>query len=213
MQKCPSSIFKIDWLARRTRGARTKNNMSREHYEAYKRMLLKLHELDAQGKDQSLEANKIRDEMELPEQHLTEQEQERLNGLSGDLYMLVGTEVKEPSDPNVTRKDFFNSWQAQDWDRVLKLLQIKDILHIHEHQLAALRATCWEALGDYDVALLFIEHAIKLDPKNPRYHFLKIHLLLKLGRVTDADAETNQFVNPNSSEMPAAWYESVLQPA
>lgn len=149
--------------------------MAREHYEAYKRMLLKLHELDTQGKDQSPEANEIRDEMELPERHLTPLEQERLDGLSGDLYMLVGQEVKERSKQPVTVQDFLACYRARNWDRVLQLLGISNF-HMEEHIVACTRAVCWGAFGDYDVALLFAEHAAKLKPDNPNYQtFVRLY--------------------------------------
>lgn len=53
--------------------------------EEYARLLGKLHELITQGEGDSAEADAIRDEMDGPWYALTEQERERLNGLSEDL--------------------------------------------------------------------------------------------------------------------------------
>src|SRR5579862_5197594 len=120
-RRCNWTNFKSVWPIHKASGARMNNNMAREHYEAYKRMLLKLHELDAQGKGQTAEANKIRAEMELPERHLSPLEQERLDGLSGDLYMLVGEEVKEPADDTATPFAFRDLLRSKQWDDLLSI--------------------------------------------------------------------------------------------
>ena len=52
----------------------------------YARLLAQLHALMAQGKDESAEADSIREQMERPWQQMTKQEQEWMRGLSADLY-------------------------------------------------------------------------------------------------------------------------------
>ncbi|HLX61762.1 MAG TPA: hypothetical protein VKX17_10815 [Planctomycetota bacterium] len=191
--------------------------MAREHYEAYKRMLLKLHELDAQGKGQTAEANKIRAEMELPERHLSPLEQERLDGLSGDLYMLVGEEVKEPADDTATPFAFRDLLRSKQWDDLLSILR-KSNVPVQEDILACLRAVCWEALGDCDVSLLFVQHALKLQPNNRNYRVLSVLNRLKLGVQVDATELADIFIQGEQSEIRQILNESVqeidfLQPA
>jgi hypothetical protein len=50
------------------------------------RLLRELHALFAQGKEESEEADAIREQMEEPWYAMTPQEQERMRGLSADLY-------------------------------------------------------------------------------------------------------------------------------
>jgi len=51
--------------------------MAREHFEESKRLLLKLHALNAQGMDQSDVADEIREAMDLPARGLTPIERAR----------------------------------------------------------------------------------------------------------------------------------------
>jgi len=60
--------------------------MSKEAYEQYEKLLRELHELIAQGKGETDEADEIRDRMDRPWHALTLEEQERLSQLSEELY-------------------------------------------------------------------------------------------------------------------------------
>jgi len=153
--------------------------MAREHYEEAKRLLLKLHELDAQGKDQSPEADEVRAQMEGQEQFLTESEQVRLNGLSGDLYMLTGTEVPESTTVPVSKEEFLKAIETKQWDLVLRAIRQRIAPHIAV-QSALIRSMCWSGLGDFDVALLFAKFAEAMAPNNPACHMLVLDSLLHL---------------------------------
>ena len=68
-------------------------------YVEYVRQLLKLQALMAQGLGESSEADALREEMLPTWRRLSSEELARVDGLSGDLYMLTGEEVFEPVDP------------------------------------------------------------------------------------------------------------------
>ncbi len=149
--------------------------MGREHYEQSKKLLLKLHELNVQGKDQTDEADEIREAMDAPARGLTSLERKRLKGLSADLYMLIGEEVKESAVLSDIDQEFLNSYRAKDWDRVLEILRKKNLC-LEEHLVASTRAICWLEFGDYDVSLLFAEYAVKLNPDEANYPtFVKLN--------------------------------------
>ena len=60
--------------------------MSKEAYEQCNKLLRELHELIAQGKGETDEADEIRDRMDRPERELTLEEEELLSQLSEELY-------------------------------------------------------------------------------------------------------------------------------
>src|ERR1019366_7741865 len=75
----------------------------------YARHLLALHALDLQGKHNSGEADAIRDEMDAPWYGMTEQERDRMGGLSEDLYALA-----DGGPPRVEMTDQeLNEWRKE----------------------------------------------------------------------------------------------------
>ena len=91
-----------------------------------------------------------------------------LKGLSADLYMLTGEEVKLTANQPVTEQEFFANYHAKNWDKALEILRMST-LPVEEHLVALGRMLCWDALGANDVALLFAEYALKLKPDNVGY--------------------------------------------
>src|SRR5450631_2468452 len=75
------------------------------------RLLRELHALFVQGKDESEEADAIREQMEEPWYAMTPQEQERMRGLSADLYT-----VAEGGPPRVA----MTAHQLQAWQMEAK---------------------------------------------------------------------------------------------
>lgn len=161
--------------------------MAREHYEKYKKLLLKLHELIRHGKDQTPEADEVRDQMDLPGQNLTELEHDRVSGLSGDLYMISDSEVKEQCTREYTTAEFLTEYNSRHWEQVLHILR-QSTVQMRIDQVAAVRSVCWEELGDYDVALLFAEYALKLKPDELFYRYSVLLNRIRLG--LDYDSNT-----------------------
>ena len=98
------------------------------YYVAYESRLKALHQLMAAGDGDTKEADAVRDEMDRPEQELSREELERLNGLSADLYMLQDEEIFEPpgevaKTPQQLAAELEVAWRREDWERVLELLR------------------------------------------------------------------------------------------
>ncbi|HLX63460.1 MAG TPA: hypothetical protein VKX17_19475 [Planctomycetota bacterium] len=186
--------------------------MASEQYQQYKKLLLKLHDLTVQERDQTDEADAVRDAMDAPGSKLTALEHQRVSGLSADLYMLLNDEVKEPTDPSSTPNAFAKFWDARNWDAVLSILRKQNVV-ISDDELAHVRALCWEELGDYDVALLFAEYAAKLKPDNMDYRFTLVRNQLNLGmHVNSKTLEDIVMHIARKHDLPVAE-SSFLQPA
>ncbi len=152
----------------------------------YAQALRQLHELTIQGKDESPEADAIRDAMDGPWYALTAAEQDRLRGLSADLYALAEQRVDRKEMTAGEKRRWGQTLRAVflrgDADQMLMLLRHPPM---DEPPLAAVRslqARAWERLGDLDTALLFMRVAERLDPGHA---VLVLTLLKSLGRATE----------------------------
>jgi tetratricopeptide (TPR) repeat protein len=156
-------------------------------FDKFVGLLRKLHELIAQGKGDSDEAEVVRDAMDGPWSDLTHVEKELSQGLSGDLYSLTGDEVYAPegrSNP-VQESELKAAWEAEDYDRVLTLLH-RPAPFLKADEIAFMRAHCWAQLGDLETALLFYRHASDILPHDEQYSVMLMLTCLGLGRLSDA---------------------------
>jgi hypothetical protein len=165
--------------------------MASESYLEYKKLTIELHNLFAQGKGQSAEANEIRNRMEPPEQNLSEMEQDRLFNLSGDLYMISDDEVKEKATVDFDKQKFLDDCHWGNWDDVLKTLR-RDNFPASKSVISILRCLCWAEIGDLDVALLFAEFSTKLKPEIKSYQCTVVSIKQEMGLPVDAN-EIRQF--------------------
>jgi len=134
-----------------------------------------LHQLLAAGKDDAPEADAIRDATDGPWRALSEAERNRVRNLSEDLYSLFETPPPaQPPNPQVLTKlnEAYEAKQRGEWDRALDLLR-RWRAHIVPPELVSyLRGSIWLDAGDPATAVLFFEHAVRLDPQNENYHCL-----------------------------------------
>ena len=134
---------------------------------AYARMLVRLHDLIAKGQGDGPEADAVRDRMDAPWYALTGAEQERVGGLSEDLYALA--EQIPRSVPMAAEErgrwgqEFKAALDAGDWDRALVLLR-RPPADVPAEHVAFFQADCWDHLGCPEVALRFMRAATRLDP-------------------------------------------------
>lgn len=129
------------------------------------RLLRDLHFLTIAGKDESPEADAIRDAMEMPWWRLSALEQERVSGLSGDLYTLGEVDRSTTPTSSGGHQLLDSAVQAGDWDRALAILRENED-QITSSQAAALRGIAWDRLGHPEVAVLFFEEATRLEPND-----------------------------------------------
>lgn len=132
----------------------------------YARLLLRLHDLIAKGKGDDPEADEVREQMDAPWHALTEAEQDRVGGLSEDLYALVEKDprsIKMPADARQRwGQQFKNAFEGGQWDQALALLRHPPD-DVPADEVAFVQAECWEHLACPEVALRFMRSATRLD--------------------------------------------------
>lgn len=145
------------------------------------RGLVALHRLMREGKDDSPEAESIRDGLDAPLRVLNPTEKNRSQWLSEDLYS-VGEPPAPPEqyvlNPQAQRqlKEAIEARDAGEWDRALALLRpLKD--SIAPALLSFLRGAIWLEAGYPEVAAVFYEHAAESDPTNAKYQVAYMHAL------------------------------------
>ena len=165
------------------------------------RGLHRLHALALEGRNDSPEADAIRDGLERPWYDLSAIEQERIEGLSEDLYS-ISDPPQEPltSNPQVQRKlaELDEARQSGKWDEALELLR-RWCRYIDPALLSSRRGSLWREAGDDETAALFFEHASRLQPTNGGHKSLYLSsikkfnpdLASKLAREIVENDETN----------------------
>lgn len=150
--------------------------------------LVALHRLIKEGKDDSPEAEAIRDALDAPLKVLSQGEKERAQWLSDDMYS-----VSEPSTATTQKamnpqaqqhlNEAFEERQSGEWDHALELLrQWKE--YISPPLLSYLRGSIWLEAGHPDVAAVFYGHASEGDSSNANFRAVYLHALAE----SDPDA-------------------------
>jgi predicted Zn-dependent protease len=151
---------------------------SNVNYVAMVRGVRELHRLSASGTDDdSPEASAVRDATDGPWQALSEPERERVRNLSEDLFSLI-----EPATAPRPMNSQTQSWLSDavdarnegDWDRALALLR-QCAAYLSPARLSFLRGSIWLDAGDPETAVIFFEHAVKLDPDSQHYRAMLLH--------------------------------------
>ncbi len=172
------------------------------NYVAYERLLIELHRLIAEGKGDDEEAEAVRDQMDTPWYRLSPEEDERMGGLSADLYMLQDDEIYEAYEgtQEQLRQSLSTAYHNQDYQGLLSLLR-KGPKYIPQQGLASLRAIAYQELGHLDAALVFLRYALshttELGLAFDREWFQTqiVDLLMRLNRYDDAIAEVEASIN------------------
>lgn len=130
-------------------------------YRDHERLFKELHDLIRQGKNESEEADAVREKMEEPWYELSEPEQERLSGLSADLYSLSGEE--KPTNISFAEECKLHiaintAFENKQWEEALSLLRKGPQMYA-PNTLATRRARCWYELGHFQAACWFYGHA------------------------------------------------------
>ncbi|KAA0141019.1 hypothetical protein FYZ48_07030 [Gimesia chilikensis] len=143
---------------------------SEKYYRDVVHGLLRLHELEVEGKSDSVEADEVRDQMEYPWHLLSDQEKERITGLSVDLYSITNPPKLKPPTSQSQNKLFeaFIAHQYGQWDKSLELLRMGGE-HVDAAICAYVRGSVWMEAGDDATASVFFKQAADLDSDNPNY--------------------------------------------
>jgi tetratricopeptide (TPR) repeat protein len=149
------------------------------NYLAVVRGVRELHQLSVAGKEDSSDADAIRDVTDHPWEALSEVERNRVRNLSEDLYALVEPPpAARPMNPQAQAKltEIVEARQRGEWDRALDLVR-RWRACIDPAFVSYLRGTIWLEAGDPGTAALFYEHAVKLQPDNDNYQAMLLDAL------------------------------------
>jgi tetratricopeptide (TPR) repeat protein len=134
---------------------------------AFSKLLLQLHALDLQGRDDDADADALREQMSALWPDLNEQERSRVKELSGDLQDIAEGGVKSvcitPAERKSWGSEFKHAYTTGDWDALLALLRHPPA-DVPASMVPFQQARCWEAMGDLEVALAFMREAERIDP-------------------------------------------------
>lgn len=163
--------------------------------------LIELHRLIQEGKDDSPEAESIRDALDVPLKALSRTENERAQWLSEDLYSIseppsVTTQKEMNTQAQQQLCEAFEARQSREWDRALALLR-RCGEFISPALLSYQRGSIWLDAGNFNVAAVFYGHASESDSLNANYRAIYMHALAesapnaagKLAREVLADDE------------------------
>jgi len=158
---------------------------------AYARMLRELEDLIGKGESNSEAAKAIRSQMDEPWYAMTAQEQDRLSGLSGDLYILKqgGPKRVDMSPEQIEQwyqglKEAAANVDTGQVDAALEFLRQPIPPALRRDIIPFFQSRCWERLGDLETALVFMKEAERLHPDSLSIFWL----LQRLGRVDDLAA-------------------------
>ncbi len=136
-------------------------------YNKYETLLIQLHKLLAEGKNDTPEVDPVHDEMDECEPYLDSAEIQRLKGLSADLYMLQEKErfAKTNYSSEQIKEQCAEASQKEDWETVLALLRTGKVVS-SPPELADLRARLYSQLGHTEASRQFRLYADKYDIQN-----------------------------------------------
>lgn len=164
------------------------NETASPEFRASLHLLSELHHLHLAGHDESSDADQIREAMTDSWWKLSGSEQQRLEGLSADLYSIGADRPAPQHISDKVANAFEVATQRKDWDEALA------VLRQHERELpplevAALRGVAWGTRGYHEIASLFFAEASRLKPTDIRYECLYLRALARSGALADAKAK------------------------
>lgn len=167
-------------------------------------ILIELQRLECAGRAETPEADELRLAMEGPWHQLSQEERERVDGISADLYMLSDEEIfAEVPDEQRQRAWLGPRYAAareagDDW-HALALLR-NGPAYLKRGELAALRGVLYERLGLFELAILFYELSLS-EPHHPSSELVHLRLLLELGRTEEALARAKAAAEQQIAEL------------
>jgi tetratricopeptide (TPR) repeat protein len=146
-------------------------------------LLLQLHALMVAGKDESMEADTVRDEMDGPWHAMNDEEQRIVRGLSADLYSIGKN--RQHTDSAVTSSGFANDIRLlvarNAWGELLEHLRTVEA-DLSPRHVAFVRGLCWAHLGQPNVAIEFLTEAARFAPLTASEEILLLTCYAQSGR-------------------------------
>ncbi len=170
-------------------------------------LLLQLHRLTLEDRDESEEADALRDAMDAPWYRLNETEAALLRGLSADLYS-IGTDRTVAGDvPPPDVAPFRAAVKSQNWVRALEVLRDNEE-RLPPGEVAFVRGTCWANLGEPHVAVEFLSEAIRLEPQDAFKETWYLACMIQAGNALHVAERARQIVE--SSESPLLLLQAAI---
>jgi tetratricopeptide (TPR) repeat protein len=173
-------------------------------YASFEHHLRDLHGLIAAGEGDSDVADALRDSMSAEYRSLSASEEDRLNGLSEDLYSLTESpapRMQQTLQDKGLAQNLLRAREQYDWAAVLRALRPL-AKHFPPSQIAFQRYQAYAQLGHPEIAYLFLEHAAALDPSDFRMQHLLLDFSLKAGRAREALAKAERLLSDSTTTAP-----------
>jgi hypothetical protein len=135
--------------------------------QEYARLLVKIHELDPRGENESPELDALCDQLDGYWSGMTGVERNRVRELSKDLYALADGRQGVPMSPEEKRQWSHHGQAALlsgDADAHLEHLRQPFPQDMQAGMIQFLQGRCWERLGNGEVAAIFMREAAKSIP-------------------------------------------------
>ncbi len=155
----------------------------KQNFKIAVRGLIALHRLDREGRDESREAELIRDSLDKPQRLFDQIERVRFQWLSEDLYSISDPPAYDAvKSMDMAAQQMYEealvAKQDRDWDSALvKIRELKP--HFTPARLSNMRGSIWLGAGFPDVAAEFFGHACDCDPANANYRAILMYALGK----------------------------------
>jgi hypothetical protein len=146
----------------------TETTQDKMSYRKVLEGLLRMHELSTAGQHETDKIKQLRDAIDEPYSDLSAEAREIIEGLSTDLFDVENI-TSEPVLDHVPEGDHamavaIHAQNSGKDDEALKLL--RQCKSKPASRIAFLRGRIWSEMGEPKIALLFFNHAAKLDPGN-----------------------------------------------
>lgn len=173
-------------------------------YKEYAGLLIQLHQLMKRGVDETAEGDALRDQMDAPWHRMTTAQQQRVRGLSADLYTLEpDSPIVHPEKVDAPKEEFLNDLRERreqgDFPALLSLLRERPE-QFDRARAAFERGIAYMNLKDYDVALLFLDEALRLRPGEPSALACRLVALTNCGREEESEQVAEQIAAEGAVE-------------
>ena len=171
------------------------------HFSANVKLLVALHELLRSGRNDSTEADEIRDQMDVHWLRLSSEDKDRIRNLSASLSSLVESAREADKSPEEsTLKAFKGAMEGANWYTALKLLS--DIEPSWPPaNVAFSRGVCWAHLHQPEAAIAFFQEATRHRTLEPDEEVWLLHSLVKVGRIEDVIPRIQEIEQSNESAL------------